>query len=190
MRETTLLPCPFCGGEADGLVDGIGLVARCKPCCVDFVPADIWNRRAHPAAPAGMVRSGFYVASRVHNAGIWQRYRADGVPINSTWIDEAGDGDTLDFGELWARIHAEIDRSEALVFYATQDDFPLKGAYVEVGMALALGVPVRIVLDGVTLKDRTMRPVGSWILAHGVTRYDTLDAALAASQPEQKGGKS
>lgn len=66
--------------------------------------------------------SGIYVASRVHRAPMWQKLRTGGFSITSTWIDEAGEGETEDFGELWERI------SDKLVLYAETDDFPLKGA--------------------------------------------------------------
>ena len=47
----------------------------------------------------GDKNAGIYVASRVSRAEMWRGYRDEGgVPIVSTWIDEAGDGETDDFG--------------------------------------------------------------------------------------------
>lgn len=128
------------------------------------------------------MRQGIYVASRAslpERSAMWRRHRECGALINSTWIDEAGEGETGDFSELWIRITAEISRSEMLVLYAEPDDFPLKGALIEVGIALGHGIPVRVVLPGVILDGRTSRPVGSWIQHPLVSRFDTVVAALA-----------
>jgi hypothetical protein len=126
---------------------------------------------------------GIYVASRVKHAPIWLDYRdRKRWPIVSTWIDEAGDGETADFGELWQRIRAEIWRSKVLVFYADgNEDFPFKGALVEVGMALAMGKPVFAVLDRVMIEGRTMRPVGSWLRDRNVRKFELLPQAMEAA---------
>jgi hypothetical protein len=123
-----------------------------------------------------------YVASRVHHAWLWRELRAAGYPITATWIDESGEGETADMGELWARIREEITAATALVLYARADDFPLKGALIEAGMALAMGKPIFLVLDGVTLEEKSMRPVGSWILHSQVKRCPTLADAFAAAK--------
>lgn len=110
---------------------------------------------------------GIYVASRasvLERGAMWRALRAGGVPIAASWIDEDGEGATGDFGELWGRICREVTGATALILYAEPSDFPLKGAYIEVGMALAAGVPVYAVLPGVQLEPRSMRPVGSWLL--------------------------
>lgn len=133
-------------------------------------------------------RSGIYVASRVVRAPIWRAYRDDGIPINASWIDEAGEGETADFGELWLRIREEIRRSRALVFYAAgPEDFPFKGALVEVGIALAMDKPVYVVLNNVSVDGRTMRPIGSWILDRRVKLMEDLDDAIyaACEKPER-----
>lgn len=134
---------------------------------------------AERAARADCKLSGIYVASRVKQAEVWKAYRARGWKINASWIDEAGEGETADFGDLWERIRGEIARSHTLVFYAAGvEDFPFKGALVEVGMALAMGKPVLVALENVTLDGRTMRPVGSWLLDRKVQRFDTLEEAM------------
>lgn len=114
------------------------------------------------------MRPAVYVASRAsipERSAMWRAYRAQGANIISSWIDEAGEGQTASFGELWQRIQDEIARCDRLVFYAeTLHDFPLKGALVEVGMAFGLNKPVWIVLGKeVPLDGRTHRPLGSWI---------------------------
>lgn len=103
-----------------------------------------------------------YVASRAsipQRAAMWRQLRAEGAPIISTWIDEAGDGETKDFAELWTRIASEIRRADRLVLYAEANDFPLKGALIEVGLALARGKPIFIVVPNVTLKSPRMNPL-------------------------------
>lgn len=116
---------------------------------------------------------GFYVASRAsipERPAMWKRWREQGLLITSTWIDEAGEGETGDFCELWLRIAREITISEGLILYVKKEDFPLKGALVECGIALGMGKPVAIILDGVSLEGRTMRPLGSWA-AHTACRF-------------------
>lgn len=123
------------------------------------------------------VRPAVYVASRAsvpERAAMWRELRAAGARIISTWIDEDEEGLTDCFGELWTRIEAEIRSVDRLVLYAELSDFPLKGAYVEVGMALALGKPVYVVTPGVKLDSRSLRPVGSWAAHPLVSFHDEV----------------
>ncbi|WP_434716224.1 hypothetical protein [Paraburkholderia sp. A3RO-2L] len=110
---------------------------------------------------------GTYIASRASipaRAAQWRHLRdVEGWHITSSWIDEAGEGETDSFSELWVRIENEIRNAERLILYAEADDFPLKGAYIEVGMALAFGIKVFVVAPGVTIEPRSRRPVGSWM---------------------------
>ena len=145
----------------------------------DYFAANFDAFLAQPAASDVRVPSGLYVASRTNRADLWLSYRTAGIPIISSWIDEAGEGQTANFSELWHRIQREISSSKGLLFYAHTDDAPWKGAFVEVGMALALNKPVGIVVVG-NVEGRTMRPVGSWMLDDRVTRYETLDQAFKA----------
>lgn len=125
---------------------------------------------------------GFYVASRSSKAPLWLEMRERGLPIISSWIDEAGEGDTADFGELWARIEGEIRDCDALIFYAEDEsDFPFKGALVEVGMALAFGKRVFASVGSTPLSGRTLRPVGSWVRHPRVTLWPTLGIAVQAA---------
>jgi len=96
---------------------------------------------------------------------MWRAYRAQGANIISSWIDEAGPGQTASFHELWVRIQDEIRRCDRLVFYVESlHDFPMKGVLVEVGMAFGLLKPVWIVLGkDVPVDGRTYRPLGSWV---------------------------
>ena len=129
-----------------------------------------------------MSNAGTYIASRVSRAALWRRLRdEDGWKITSTWIDEAGAGQTSDMGALWSRIEAEVSASERLVLYAETEDFPMKGALVEVGMAIAHRIPIRVVLPGVVLEPVSFRPIGSWVRHPLVSFADTMDEALAGA---------
>lgn len=127
-----------------------------------------------------------YVASRAsipERGAMWRAAREQGVPIISTWIDEDGDGATDDFSDLWKRINREVTSATRLVLYAEPGDFPLKGAFIEVGMALAVGVPVCLVLPGVFVEGRSCRPIGSWIRHPEVYRFDTIAEAFGYRLP-------
>lgn len=82
-----------------------------------------------------------YMASKTAHAWLWRRLRADGFPIISTWIDEAGKGETACFTDLWRRCVDEAASADAVIVYRQPDEV-LKGAFVEVGAALAVGTPV------------------------------------------------
>lgn len=86
-------------------------------------------------------RKGIYAASKVIHAGIWREARAGGLPIISTWIDEAGPGETKDYHDLIRRCFHEATHAELVILYCEPNEV-LKGALVEVGAALACGVPV------------------------------------------------
>jgi hypothetical protein len=124
-----------------------------------------------------------YVASRAsvpERPAMWIRYRSQGWNICSTWIDEAGNGDTDDLGELWQRIENEIRQAAALILYAEDGDFPLKGALVEVGMAIGMGKPVFVVCSA-ELDEGSLRPLGSWAKHPLVTFCATVPSALASA---------
>lgn len=115
-----------------------------------------------------------YVASRATSSRIemWKKLRNDGANIVSSWIDSNGDNDPSKYPELWERIKNEIKSCDRLVIYFEPDDFPLKGALVEVGMALSLDKPVLVINNGVEIEPNNFRPVGSW-LAHPLVRIST-----------------
>lgn len=128
------------------------------------------------------MNAGTYIASRAsipERSARWRRLRdEDGWKVTSSWIDEAGAGETSDLGSLWERIAAEVARSERLVLYVEPGDFPLKGALIEVGMALAHLVPIYVVAPGVVLEPTSFRPIGSWVRHPLVTFCETMEEAL------------
>lgn len=137
-------------------------------------------RTTTPAAPAPGVPSGIYVASRAsvpERPARWRALRDAGWPIVSTWIDEAGPGETDDLGELWGRITREVASAQGVLLHVEPDDFPLKGALIEVGMALSLGKRVGVYAPGVELEELSMRPLGSWAAHPLVYVAPTLQSA-------------
>lgn len=124
--------------------------------------------------PSSSHRRGIYIASKTKHADRWRRLRDDaGLPIISTWIDEAGAGESGDLSDLWRRCILEASTASALVLYREPDDV-LKGGWVELGAALACGVPVFAVgIEEFTIaRDKRIR------------HFATLDAALAATATE------
>ena len=106
-----------------------------------------------PSAPTQeeITKRGIYIASKTRHADRWVTMRAAGAPIISTWIDEAGEGQSADLHDLWDRCISESKSCGVLIVYREPEDV-LKGAWVEIGAALAAGVPVYAVgLDGFTL---------------------------------------
>lgn len=107
-----------------------------------------------------------YVASRAsipQRGAMWRDMRAHGANIITSWIDESGVGETNDCSELWVRILKEINSCDRLVLYVKDEDFPIKGALIECGIALALNKEIHIVLNDVKLEPVSYRPLGSWI---------------------------
>lgn len=122
-----------------------------------------------------------YVASRASVSArgrMWRNLRSQGVPITSSWIDEDGEGQTADLSDLWKRITNEIRAADYLILYAEADDFPLKGAFIEAGIALGMGKQVIVCLPNVELDPRSCRPIGSWINHPLVSRCDDLNKAI------------
>lgn len=85
-----------------------------------------------------------YVASKTVHAPRWREWRAKGQPISSTWIDEAGVGETKSFVDLWLRCVREAATCHKLIAYREGDEV-LKGAFIEIGSALGNGRPVIVV---------------------------------------------
>lgn len=93
-----------------------------------------------------------YIASKTKHAAHWRKLRAQGFNVISTWIDEAGPGESLDLRDLAVRCVAEAARADFLILYCEPGDF-LKGALIEVGAALASGVQVLVVGECDSLKS-------------------------------------
>jgi hypothetical protein len=85
-----------------------------------------------------------YIASKTKWAHLWRGLRSIGVNIISTWIDEAGQGETKDKSELAVRCIRECALCDAIIVYREDGEY-LKGAFIEMGAALALDRTVYIV---------------------------------------------
>lgn len=122
-------------------------------------------------------RVGVYVASKSRYAGLWQDLRDEWKPLGfdiiSTWIDEAGEGETADMADLWYRCIAEAQSADVLIAVHRDGD-EWKGAFVEIGAALSFGIPVYVIGD----------PPGSWINHPHVRRADDVYAAAVAFERE------
>lgn len=115
-------------------------------------------------------RSGIYIASKTRHAHLWRDLRDAGAPIISTWIDEAGEGESSDLNDLWQRCISESCSCKVLIVYRKPEDV-LKGAWVEIGAALAVKTPVYAVgLDGFTISNY-----------RGIKHFHSLAAAFAAA---------
>lgn len=127
--------------------------------------------QAAPAAKVGALDA-IYIASKTKHAERWRQI-ASVHPVSSTWIYEAGQGETNDFDDLWWRCLREASTSKALVVYREPGEV-LKGAWVEVGAALAHGVPVHAVgLDEFTIAKY-----------RGITHHATMKDAMRAALKE------
>lgn len=173
-------------GGLDALAEAERILASPPAHCIMSTPewrrlvADLRGQLARFKPDCG----GVYVASRTAHAGLWKALREAGAPIISTWIDEAGDGETLRYDEFWSRIRDEISRCRCLIFYiAGVQDFPMKGALIEAGIALALDKPVYVVIKDVMLESRSLRPVGTWLHHPLVTQFETLPLAMKGAFP-------
>lgn len=125
--------------------------------------------------------NGTYIASRAsipERSAAWRKLRDDGWHIVSSWIDEAGEGQTEDMADLWSRIEREVCCAERLILYVEPGDFPLKGALIEVGMALASEIKVFVVAPRVELEPRSCRPIGSWMHHPCVKQVHSIEEAL------------
>jgi hypothetical protein len=100
------------------------------------------------------VKHGLYVISKIRHAPMWRQYRAEGIPIISSWIDD-GDETTIDFAEAWPRYFQEAANALNALVYLEPGDV-LKGGVAELGAALVSGVGIIIVGDPTT-QFRTLK---------------------------------
>jgi nucleoside 2-deoxyribosyltransferase len=139
------------------------------------------------------LKRGTYIASRAslpERSEAWRKLRdVDGYLIVSSWIDVVmqplNADDTKPLHAIWENITQEVTTAERVIVYAEPDDFPLKGTLVEVGMALAVGTPIYLVLPGVEIEADTFRPIGSWINHPLVKVVNSMSEALSGADTVQ-----
>ncbi len=109
----------------------------------------------------------FYVASKTKHSDLWRAIRDSGQHIISTWIDEAGEGQTANYRELSERCLREISECDALILYCEPGEH-LKGALVEAGAALAFGKEVRCAGESKSL-SRVFKTHPKWRTFKNIT---------------------
>jgi hypothetical protein len=155
---------------------------------IDYICDQIARKVALAGEPqAACSRRGIYIASKVKHADRWRFMRDKvGEPIISTWIDEAGEGETSDHHDLWRRCITEASNCELLIVYREPEEV-LKGAWVELGCALTNNVPVFAVgLDEYTIaKYRGIRHFRT--MKEAMTESRALLRASSLSRPNEPG---
>lgn len=97
-----------------------------------------------------------YIASKSKHGPRWRALRDAGIPINATWIDESDEGATSDWHSLWERCIHEASTADVVIMYVEHGETH-KGSMIEVGTALAAGVPVLWVGPAVGSVTRSWR---------------------------------
>ena len=118
-----------------------------------------------------------YIASKAKHAVHWKGFIQLGfVGIQCRWFQYAGsDDDDLDYNQLWSECLEDVQLADVLICYCAPGDV-LKGALVEVGIALGLGK--RVILVG-ELDD--FKANGSWWNHAGIEFMDTVADALRST---------
>lgn len=124
-----------------------------------------------------------YVASKLNHEAMWKKLREEwrmlGVEILSRWLDTVVPDDVgtqYDFDKCWLENAQDVAHADALVVYKADGDGTLRGALVEVGMALSWGIPV--IITGVGVGD-VHSDFGSWQFHSLVRHVADLDAVSA-----------
>lgn len=111
-----------------------------------------------------------YIASKTKHAKRWIALREKGWRIISSWIDEAGEGQSADLEDLAKRCIYEPTIADFTILYCEKDDH-LKFVLAEVGAALAAGNRVIVVgadnssVSPTMLKHPRIRVAGGMIEA-------------------------
>ncbi len=86
-----------------------------------------------------------YTASKPRHSQMWRKIRdTGGINIIATWIDFEKDEDIDCFQRLWIQCASEAAQADVTLLYIEPGD-ELRGAYVEMGIALASGKRVYVV---------------------------------------------
>ena len=129
-----------------------------------------------------------YTASTLKQAPLWRKLHETHPHIycHARWLKHMAHG-TPDTPEqaswFWQQDEEDVRDADALVAYADQTE-RLRGGLVEVGMAIAFGVPVIVV--------GAHFDCGTWQYHPAVTRVRDLDEAVAwlkVLQPRRKTGR-
>ena len=115
-----------------------------------------------------------YACSKISHAGMWQHLRAQGLPINSSWVDVQTANTAMSpaqFSQLWLNIRADVHASTHILVYLRMEDFVpeiLRGGLTEVGaILLHAGKPAIIVTD--LSMRQLVKTLGTWLYLPEVT---------------------
>lgn len=86
-------------------------------------------------------RPAIYVASKMRRAGALRGSLGGRFNLVSSWLRDGPALGETDLRAVWGRNEAEIGAADMLVLHVYETDI-LRGALVEAGIALGLGVPV------------------------------------------------
>jgi len=89
-----------------------------------------------------MSKPRIYIASKTKHPLMWRGLR-QAMNIISTWIDEAGEGETADFSDLWHRCINEATTADALIAYHEVGDVWKGGLHRDRRRARGQGAGVR-----------------------------------------------
>jgi hypothetical protein len=119
-----------------------------------------------------------YPSSKVKHAPMWREIQQT-VPhvfFNARWVKRAERESDLkegDFLDLWHECQADIESSDVVLVYAEEGDV-LKGALVEVGIALANRIRVLLVTP-----EKNRLAYGTWIHMDEVEWLTSMEEAIS-----------
>lgn len=96
-----------------------------------------------------------YTASKTKHAHKWRALREQGFNVISTWIDEAGLGESESLEDLAHRCISEASGADLFILYCEPGDV-LKGALMELGAALASHAEIYVVGECDSLRSAVM----------------------------------
>jgi hypothetical protein len=109
-----------------------------------------------------------YIASKVKHAHKWKLLQKRGVLFNCAWLNITEEHlNSAAYEKLWDCIIADVKNCAALILYVEKDDV-LKGALIEVGVALACGIPIYVIGEA----------PGTWIHSARVVQCISIEDAL------------
>jgi hypothetical protein len=115
-----------------------------------------------------------YTASKLAKRAMWGRLAKEweplGIRFHARWYSQVDHGveETAENAEVfWVQDHEDAASADAILVYGEEGDH-LRGALVEAGIGIALGIPVVVVGDF---------NYGTWIYHPGVTRVANLEEA-------------
>lgn len=120
-----------------------------------------------------MKKPTFYLASKTEHAPKWRELRAKGYDIISTWIDEAGPGESVDLVSLAMRCIREPAQANFFILYCQPGEH-LKFALAELGAALSAGTDVLVIGNCTSISPTMMHHPNCTLVKEGVMVEECL----------------